>query len=144
TIPNSVGGGQGPTATPTAPPTPPTPVIGGNVWAPKATMTTARAYLAVADATGKLYAVGGANSGAPCLTTVEQYDPGSNSWTAMTSMNLARRGLALVAANGKLYAIGGDASTVGNSVVYKTVEEYDPVANTWTTRTDMPTARTLL
>jgi N-acetylneuraminic acid mutarotase len=49
------------------------------------------------------------------------------------------------ASNGKLYAIGGivrvgppgsaDAVTVG------TVEEYDPGADTWTTKRPMPTAR---
>jgi N-acetylneuraminic acid mutarotase len=54
-------------------------------------------------------------------------------------MATARTGLGLAAAlNGKLYAVGGAAG----STALDTVEEYDPVSNTWATRAQMPTART--
>jgi N-acetylneuraminic acid mutarotase len=43
------------------------------------------------------------------------------------------------ASNGKIYAIGG-----GNASFLGTNEEYDPTANTWTTRASMPTPRTAL
>ena len=39
--------------------------------------------------------------------------------------------------NGKLYAIGGHSGVGG----IRTNEEYDPVTNSWTTKTGMPTAR---
>jgi len=41
--------------------------------------------------------------------------------------------------NGKIYAIGGGLGGPGPSV--STVEEYDPVTDTWTEKADMPTAR---
>ncbi len=60
-------------------------------------------------------------------------------------MPTARTGLASAVVNGKIYAIGGidDASSaIGFRLA--TVEEYDPLANTWATRASMPTARFLL
>jgi hypothetical protein len=105
-------------------------------------MPTARAYLAAATAAdGKLYAIGGYNSGA-CTpfgycATVEAYDPATNTWTPRAPMPTARAGLALAAAaNGKLYAVGGF-----NGSTLATVEEYDPTTNAWATRAPMPTAR---
>jgi hypothetical protein len=48
--------------------------------------------------------------------------------------------LPLQAAGGKLYAIGGwDPLTPG---VLATVEEYNPVTNSWTAKASMPTPRT--
>jgi hypothetical protein len=44
---------------------------------------------------------------------------------------------AVEAVGGRIYAIGGGFPPVGSL----TVEEYDPATDTWTTKTDMPTAR---
>jgi hypothetical protein len=49
-------------------------------------------------------------------------------------------GLSTSAVNGKIYAIGGDAPGTHIS----TVEEYDPAADVWTKKTNMPTARSYL
>lgn len=55
-------------------------------------------------------------------------------------MPTAREWVAVAAApNGRLYAIGGN-----NSSILTTVEEYNPVTNTWAVRTPMPTARSVL
>jgi len=43
--------------------------------------------------------------------------------------------------NGKIYAIGGWNAVPGGGVNFSVVEEYDPVTDTWTKKTDMPTAR---
>ena len=43
------------------------------------------------------------------------------------------------ATNGKLYAVGGSEATPASFL--NSVEEYDPLADRWTTRTAMPTAR---
>jgi N-acetylneuraminic acid mutarotase len=46
--------------------------------------------------------------------------------------------------NGRIYAIGGGASSSAlytSLQVLSTVEEYDPVIDTWTTKSEMPTAR---
>ncbi len=45
------------------------------------------------------------------------------------------------AVNGKIYVIGGGTFTV---VGLSTVEEYDPMTDTWTKKADMPTAREAL
>src|SRR5438309_9880190 len=42
---------------------------------------------------------------------------------------------------GKIYAIGGHDN---NGVYLSVVEEYDPAANTWTTKAPMPTGRQFL
>jgi Kelch motif len=48
--------------------------------------------------------------------------------------------LAGAEAGGRLYAIGGAA----NNGLLNTVEEFNPVANTWATKAPMPTARNYL
>ncbi|MGA2680906.1 MAG: hypothetical protein ABSF44_03800 [Candidatus Bathyarchaeia archaeon] len=62
-------------------------------------------------------------------------------------MPTARGGLGLAVVNGKIFAIGGDAEKVsrGQHVsggIVGTNEEYDPVTDTWTTKSPMPTPRT--
>jgi len=54
-------------------------------------------------------------------------------------MPTARQGLAVSAVNGMLYAIGG----VVPQSFFATNEAFDPVANSWTTKAPMPTARFL-
>jgi N-acetylneuraminic acid mutarotase len=124
-------------------------------------MPTARHALgAAAAANGKLYAIGGINSGGNTVGTVEEYDPVSNIWTncgtpapgnACTPMPTARQDPGVVAApNGRLYAIGGLSLP---TTFLPTVEEFNPATNTWTNCgtpapanacTPMPTGRTAL
>lgn len=54
-------------------------------------------------------------------------------------MQTARSALCTSIVNGKIYAIGGWATDGGRKLA--TVEAYDPVTDTWTTKTDMPTGR---
>jgi hypothetical protein len=68
-------------------------------------MPTARDGLAAAIVSGKIYAIGGANS-TGYLNTVEVYDPSSDSWSTAASMPTARAGLAVIPVDGKIYAIG--------------------------------------
>jgi N-acetylneuraminic acid mutarotase len=57
-------------------------------------------------------------------------------------MPTARAALAVAVSNGKLYAIGGRSQPSGTfTIVHKTVEAYDPLANEWTTVTSMPQGR---
>jgi len=86
---------------------------------------------------GKIYAIGGI-----LPRTVEEYDPVSDTWTARASMLTDRYDLTAAAVNGKVYAIGGsDDTNDPESLALNSVEEYDPVGNTWTTFYSMPTAR---
>jgi N-acetylneuraminic acid mutarotase len=111
----------------------------GLAWSTRTSMPTARYILGVTTVSnGKIYAIGGMNSGIS-LATVEEYDPATDTWTTRSSMPTARHGLGVAAApNGKIYAIGGVSD---GSVDISTVEEYDPATDTWATRASMPTAR---
>ena len=104
-----------------------------DTWTRKADTPTARAALATTVVNGKIYAIGGWNSGNPNLSTVEEYDPETDTWTTKTDMPTGRAFLSAAAVNGKIYAIGG------YSTILSTVEEYDPLTDTWTKRADAPT-----
>jgi N-acetylneuraminic acid mutarotase len=68
----------------------------------------------------------------------EVCDPSTNTWntTAAVNMPAARDGSAATTLNGTIYVIGGYRSGP-----LSTVEVYDPSANSWSTGTNMPTAR---
>jgi N-acetylneuraminic acid mutarotase len=136
-----------PAAAPTSvPPTATaTPMSIGGIWTTKADMPTPRweHYTCVVD--GKIYVIGGAGPVYQTLGTVEVYDPATDTWTEKSEMPTARQGLSTSVVNGKIYAIGGGASPsagYGTAVdTFSTVEEYDPVTDTWTTKSPMPTSR---
>jgi len=107
----------------------------GDSWTVKAAMPTARYYLAAAAVGGKLYAVGGYDTG--YLTKNEEYDPVSNTWLTKAVMPTGRAYLAAAAVGDKLYALGGYNAGGGLGVN----QEYDPAANIWLTKAVMPTAR---
>jgi N-acetylneuraminic acid mutarotase len=154
----SIGGGGGIPAgymiTGTTPVAPPGYTLfgsfpGASLWTSMAPMPTARIGLAAAAVNGKIYAIGGIDSGAFPVNTVEVYNPSSNSWSAAAAMPTARAYLATAAANGKIYAIGGFDN---NFRSVNNVEVYDPSSNSWSTTVSeggifllplapMPTAR---
>ena len=110
-----------------------------NFWTPRAPLLTSRLSLGLAAApNGKLYAVGGSHAnGTVHLATVEEYDPAADQWTPRAPMSAHRIDLGLATApNGRLYAVGGyneDKGFLPAKGFVDTVEEYDPVANSWAT-----------
>ena len=62
-------------------------------------------------------------------------------WTQKADMLTARWSHKSAVVNDKIYVIGGSTSEPGD-IVLSSVEEYDPVANTWIRKADMPIART--
>ena len=114
-------------------------------WTKKANMPTARQSLTTDVVNGKIYAIGGLpTTWAVGLSTVEEYDPATDKWTKKADMPTARGALAARVVNGKIYAIGGFADSVRTKACLSAVEEYDPVTDTWTKRTDMSDLRYLL
>jgi N-acetylneuraminic acid mutarotase len=114
-------------------------------WTQKADMPTARYCAASAVVDGKIYVIGGAPVPCGITTVVEEYDPAADTWTRRADMPTARQGVVAAAVDGIIYAIGGwkgDPVACWGDVL-STVEAYDPATDTWTTKTDMPTARTL-
>ncbi len=65
-------------------------------------------------------------------------------WRGRARMRTKRWMLAATVVNGKIYAIGGLGPTRFNAKTLPTVEEYDPVADKWTEKADMPTPGYLL
>ena len=114
-------------------------------------------HVAFTEYHGKIYAFGGfvpPESGPPAWVPINnawEYDPVADTWKALAPMP-AKRGSALAAVVGdKIYVIGGATTPPGSKetavhparpqVSVGTVEEYDPVANTWRERSPMLTPR---
>ncbi|AKA36093.1 PKD domain-containing protein [Flagellimonas lutaonensis] len=96
---------------------------------------------------GKLYAAGGRLSGgaggtfSPTIPEVDVYDFASATWSTLPSAQnipTQRAAAATVKFNDRLIVIGGEAAGTGAMAV---TEEYDPVAQSWRTLSDMNHAR---
>jgi N-acetylneuraminic acid mutarotase len=113
-----------------------------DTWTTKTDMPTARFVHSASVMNGKIYVIGGKPAhGITPLTTVEEYDPATDTWSTITDMPTARFGLTTCVVNGKIYAIGGSLYVDAPFQALRTVEEYDPVTNTWTTKANMPAVR---
>jgi hypothetical protein len=116
-----------------------------NAWTALASMSQARAGLAVAVVGDSIYAIGGRTAtGGPCtggeLSVVERYDVDTDTWSTVASLPSARSDLAAATVGGKIYVFGG--CVTAPLVFLNNVDVYDPKTDTWsTTPTDMPTAR---
>jgi len=113
-----------------------------NTWTARAPMPTPRYLLGVAAAHGMIYAIGGYDNGGYDIGTVEAYDPLTDTWTTRAPMPTPRAAAGVAEVNGLIYVVGGSSSrspVPGGHV--RTVEAYDPVTDTWTTKAAMPTPR---
>lgn len=127
-------------------------------WKALAPLPTRRGAGGAAVVNGKIYVIGGASTlpgasdpairfdGQPrdsVLGTNEEYDPATNSWKSGAPMPTARNHFLSGAVNGKIYAIGGrlGSTFVSRSSNTDVNEEYDVAQDLWTTKAQMPTAR---
>src|SRR4029077_7755729 len=116
--------------------------IATDTWSSGAPMPDVRSFSAggYVSATGKIYILSGYNTGQ--VTSAQPntwaYDPVANSWTDLTGTvpyPHPAGGMAYGVINNKLYVAGGrDAA---NTVINLTWE-WDPVAGTYTAKTDEP------
>lgn len=100
-------------------------------------MMQARTHMAATSVGGKIYVFGGRSTGSnmdvlmPCA---ECYDPATGRWRSITAPLSRRSGGAAVVLENKILICGGDTVTVENqSVMVGSIEQYDPVADTWST-----------
>jgi N-acetylneuraminic acid mutarotase len=117
-----------------------------NSWTTMADMPTSRLGPGVAVVNGKIYVIGGTGGGG-YLNTNEEYDPATNTWVTKKPMPTPRAGFAIAVYKNKIYCIGGGPGndwTVGFEEVTRMNEVYDPLTDTWETKTPMPTARKFL
>jgi len=114
-----------------------------DTWATKTSMPTPRAGFATAVYQNKIYVIGGGGDFFVDEVTGanEVYDPLTDTWETKTQMPTAREFLCANVVNGKIYLIGGSKPVNLNdpSFVPNVNEVYDPVSNSWTTKTPPPT-----
>jgi hypothetical protein len=87
---------------------------------------------------GKAYVFGGV--GSTFSNRLQCYDPTTNSWSFKTPMPSAARADAVAFVwNNKVYIAGGaDTYVLGANTVYNQLWQYDPVADSWLRKADMP------
>lgn len=85
----------------------PMSVLAANSWVAKQSMTTARYQLGAASLNGKVYVVGGWQSGFSAVNKFDEYDPSTNTWAVKSNMLTPRDGHGVATENNKIYAIGG-------------------------------------
>lgn len=86
-------------------------------------------HVAVADAKGRVYAIGGDDEQ---TGSVERFDPSRGDWEILAPLKQPRDSAAgAVLADGKVYVVGGSFMTEEAEYFLKGVEVYDPEANKW-------------
>ena len=124
-------------------------------WTRKADMPTARIGFATSVVNGKVFVIGGniqlkrGEFGDLSVSRVEMYDPKTDTWERKSDMPTARSGVSVSVVDGKIYAIGGTKTKTiqaprgfsSESEELATVEMYDPVTDTWTQKSDMPSPK---
>lgn len=114
-----------------------------------------RAEGVAAAVLGKVYVIGGrvpAFVGASHFNdhqdtaAVEVLDPASGRWRRLPDAPTARNSAASAVIDGRIYVVGGrsarkQADGALSQINVSTLEVFDPVRNTWTTRKPMPQAR---
>lgn len=126
-------------------------------WAKKKNMPLASHHVGVGEMNGKIYVFGGFRypelgpAAWQPLDNAWEYDPAADTWKALAPLPTKRGSPNVALVNGKFHVIGGAGQHPGSKeiVVHParphralgTHEVYDPVANTWETRSPMPTPR---
>jgi N-acetylneuraminic acid mutarotase len=113
-------------------------------WGLRAPLLTPLSELAVAEAGGRLYLLGGYPSNRQTSRIVQVYDIGSNVWAYGPQLPQPNNHGMAAGVNGKIYLIGGQTQAddpPGSNSYVNTVHELDPARGTWVAKSTMPTAR---
>ena len=113
-------------------------------WGMRAPVLVALSELALAEANGKLYLMGGYPQNRVTARTVQIYDIATDTWSYGPQLPLPNNHGMAASVNGKIYLIGGQLQAddpPGTDSYVSTVYELDPAAGVWVTKAPMPTAR---
>jgi N-acetylneuraminic acid mutarotase len=116
-----------------------------DTWTTKKPMPTPRGDFAIAVFQDKIYIIGGSTRAGQWTTELtdvnEVYDPATDTWATKTSMPIPKGGLSASVVDDKIYLIGGfTQSPNGTKQTSKENLVYDPLADSWTTKTPIPSA----
>lgn len=108
-------------------------------WESSAPLRSPRQELGVAELDGRIYTVGGLDTAAFAVATVERFDPDSGTWEAVASLPTRLHHVPVAATGGKLYSLGGlgPFGFAASSLVFA----YDPQLDQWSARAPLPLAR---
>jgi N-acetylneuraminic acid mutarotase len=110
-------------------------------WQSLAPMPTGRDHLGAGAIAGRLYAAGGRNQVSFILDVLEVFDPATGVWTRKAPMPTGRSGVAAAVAGGRLFVLGGEGNAADPLGIFRQVEAYDPLSDTWTAEPSMLTPR---
>jgi len=105
-------------------------------WITKAGMIHSRSEIAVGEANGKIYVLGGYADGNVAQTLNEEYDPDTDMWYERAPLPRGGNHIAAVGLDGKLYAIGGFSEQNANA--FADVSAYDPQTDKWVHKAPLP------
>lgn len=118
--------------------------IATNLWTEKKSMPTIRAGASASVVNGKIYVIGGyydEGSNRKRSNKVEVYDPSNDTWEVVASIPTERSWATSAVVGDEIYVFGGgqNANTAGtSSKAIASVECYNTLTDTWTTKPNMP------
>ena len=113
-------------------------------WGLRAPLLANNSEMAVAEANGKLYLLGGYPPSRVTVRTVQVYDIASDAWTFGPQLPLPNNHGMAASVGGKIYLIGGQTQAddpPGTNSYVNTVYMLDPATGAWVAKAPMPTAR---
>jgi len=111
-------------------------------WSEAAPLPRALHHVAAVTVNGRIYVIGGFATGMwTPVNTVYEYDPQTDRWTEKAEMPTARGALAAGVVDGKIYAVGGAYKKFFRLTNTGANEVYDPAADQWDKRVNLPTPR---
>jgi len=115
------------------------PSASAAAWAMGAKIPVAKQYHTVASLNGEIFVFGGVTANNYYNSASYRYSPATNTWTPITAFPVGRYLFGQAqAVNGKIYIMAGVDNLGTSYKVVPDVWEYDPVANTYSKKTDMP------
>jgi N-acetylneuraminic acid mutarotase len=135
-------GGDKSSPGPTGPgPTVPPDQVDGGQWSQRPPLIEANSELALAEANGRLYLLGGYPASRQTARTVQIYDIASNTWELGPPLPQPNNHGMAAGVNGRVYLIGGQTTDVSEGPTVDTVYELNPASGAWVEKAPMPTAR---
>jgi N-acetylneuraminic acid mutarotase len=110
-------------------------------WNTKTPMSQQQKGVSFAVLDGKIYAIGcEATAFYDLVGSTERYDPATDTWTTLEPMPTPRDSANVVVYQGKIYCIGGSTVASGPGLYrnLNTVEIYDSVTDSWSSRASVP------